>query len=110
MADGNELLPCPFCGGEAEVVRQNCGWDVECDDCGIISPAGSYEAAIKFWNSRVHPKDVQVAIGRAIPKKPYDVIECYVYREGKCPSCKSTVKNREKICRECGHRLDWSEE
>ena len=66
----SELLPCPFCGGEAFVnddptgnggkphMSGNVGlgrlWSVECDECG--ADAGFWQdrdVAIAAWNSRV---------------------------------------------------------
>ena len=65
----NELLPCPFCGGEAFVnddptgnggkphMSGNVGlgrlWSVECDECG--ADAGFWQdrdVAIAAWNTR----------------------------------------------------------
>lgn len=65
----SELLPCPFCGGEAFVnddptgnggkphMSGNVGlgrlWSVECDECG--ADAGFWQdrnVAIAAWNSR----------------------------------------------------------
>lgn len=66
----SELLPCPFCGGEAFVnddptgnggkphMNGNVGigrlWSVECDECG--ADAGFWQdrnVAIAAWNTRV---------------------------------------------------------
>lgn len=62
----DELLPCPFCGGAAELNEHeevtftgsytaNCS----CDDCDIITNAGfgntkneAAQKAIKIWNTR----------------------------------------------------------
>ena len=67
-ADGdmaeNELLPCPFCGGEAELVHWtnqlswNTNYGIQCTTCKImIDSAHSYfhtaEEAITAWNRRV---------------------------------------------------------
>lgn len=56
----NTLLPCPFCGGEAIVVKtEHCGRYIECWDCGGRTEefetdyAGSaHDKAIAAWNSR----------------------------------------------------------
>ena len=46
-----ELKPCPFCGGEAEVERygyRNQSHIVSCMDCGCRIESGDVEP---FWNS-----------------------------------------------------------
>ena len=107
-----ELLPCPFCGEEAELVRHECGFDVECTGCAIISPADSLEASIKFWNARVYPPEVRAAIERATPKKPKGYTVRGVFG---CPTCGNMIyfiggdTRKKPVCAECGQRLDWSE-
>ena len=52
-----ELLPCPFCGGEAEVldypeVKAYC---VACLECGVETLIySSKEKVIKNWNTRTN--------------------------------------------------------
>lgn len=52
-----ELRPCPFCGGEAKLVRANNSWHkVIC--CKCTGSAGSWrtvtrQEAIEAWNRRV---------------------------------------------------------
>lgn len=60
----NELKPCPFCGGEAIVVKtERCGRYVGCWDCGGRTEefetdyAGSaHDKAIAAWNRRTQPE------------------------------------------------------
>lgn len=49
-----ELLPCPFCGGEAETIGDDyMEWIVECVECCASSMAFATEAeAIAAWNAR----------------------------------------------------------
>ncbi len=55
----DELLPCPFCGGEAEVKNNHrfrgvFVW-VGCEDCHIGTETYSMDAlgmAAKLWNTR----------------------------------------------------------
>lgn len=55
MTDTPDLLPCPFCGGEAKIFRIDghalfCAYCVDCDTNG-----GHYfteEDAIAAWNRR----------------------------------------------------------
>ena len=47
-----KLLPCPFCGGEAELVGDNYHW-VLCKGClGGSHAFETAEDAIKAWNTR----------------------------------------------------------
>ena len=54
----NKLLPCPFCGGEAETQNTYAigVWEVFCIVCGAHTgyhPGGCTEAeAIEAWNTR----------------------------------------------------------
>lgn len=43
-----DLLPCPFCGGEALNVVQ---W-VECDSCGAFGPTTEPYGDLSNWNRR----------------------------------------------------------
>ena len=50
----NELKPCPFCGGEAELYQSYCGYyQIECHQCGARScTAVEKESVISNWNMR----------------------------------------------------------
>ena len=67
-----KLLPCPFCGGEAEVIFDGDGEmsavAVKCKDCGIttIHYLDDTRKAIEAWNRRVEPKE---------PKEPKERAE-----------------------------------
>lgn len=74
-ATEGELLPCPFCGGPAEVESKRCGWRVHCIKPSCYT-AGPYpddctEAeAITRWNQRTGQlvavaDDVKAALVRA---------------------------------------------
>ena len=48
-----ELLPCPFCGGEAKLVSSVESW-VECKSCGATSQFCACDSGtIEKWNKRV---------------------------------------------------------
>lgn len=60
-AEMEQLKPCPFCGGEADLcntaVQTKSGrklWSVECTECGVILDRESREDALKVWNNRVN--------------------------------------------------------
>jgi len=49
----NILLPCPFCGGEAKIIRSTriinggCNlfsWEIKCSSCGASVKCDEYEA------------------------------------------------------------------
>ena len=53
----NKLLPCPFCGGEAE--KRAFTWaniadevTIDCTICGVRTKVLKTEEAIKIWNTR----------------------------------------------------------
>jgi len=58
MSDMPELLPCPFCGGEAHIWEDpshSKAWFIGCDDddcLGTINWAESKEVIIAAWNRR----------------------------------------------------------
>lgn len=49
----DELKPCPFCGGKAEL-KQFCGWWGAqcCNGCCFARSAKTQEEAIENWNRR----------------------------------------------------------
>ena len=50
-----ELLPCPFCGGEAEIHPAYYGCYVECIDCDASTRVEGFESdAIEAWNTRTN--------------------------------------------------------
>ena len=65
-----ELLPCPFCGGEAEIEKfydSGC-WFLKCTGCfAQTNIMGTKEMAIDRWNTRTNKipvgngKDYEVA-------------------------------------------------
>ena len=68
-----ELLPCPFCGGEAEIESISdqmghltlIGYIVKCSECWCAPKPNNYEGnienAIKRWNTRAAVTDEQFA-------------------------------------------------
>ena len=50
-----ELKPCPFCGGDAEITKWHEGYFVECKKQRCGGTIGAYkteEEAIEAWNTR----------------------------------------------------------
>ena len=65
MTDMPELKPCPFCGGEAELIMHKKGkpyaWENDCDHwvscmaedcCARMGFCGTREEAVELWNRR----------------------------------------------------------
>lgn len=53
-----ELKPCPFCGGKAELIRSATSYycHVTCPNCGVFTAAFNLdETAIEAWNLRRKP-------------------------------------------------------
>lgn len=75
------LLPCPFCGGQAMCEKRNRNgheyYTVVCHTCGISTLGyASAELSIESWTRRVDDKDmggVRFELGDYFPKKPSDV-------------------------------------
>lgn len=85
MSEELTLLPCPFCGGEAELhptyflaKQEISGWFVWCgnDGCAVKPMTPDYETyieAIAVWNSRTAPK---LPPGIAIVDADGEVVDC----------------------------------
>lgn len=54
-----KLLPCPFCGGEADIFEDSeDSFCALCTDCGVETPYQiSAEEAIATWNRRTEPEN-----------------------------------------------------
>jgi len=53
------LLPCPFCGGKAEIGGDPHGdRDVHCVGCGVSMFDTCLEGAIEAWNKRVKKTEI----------------------------------------------------
>ena len=51
-----ELKPCPFCGGKAELMEVNKSCWVECCSCGAMANIRTVsQLAINKWNKRAQP-------------------------------------------------------
>lgn len=106
-----ELLPCPFCGGEAKLVKSKAkvnDYRIKCNRCYIKTGwwMGEIDELIEQWNTRVYPKEVQEAIEKQKPKKPKKDIVHY-----RCPNCDAMLNTYDtcNCCNHCGQKLDWSE-
>lgn len=83
-----ELLPCPFCGGEAEAVHEINGfWTVECVKCGALVDG------IEAWNTRYHSEFEKTVIKAWKEIKEYKERTCRVERQDELPYL---------VCSNCG--------
>ena len=69
MTEEIKLKPCPFCGGEAEIIDDAMGTISRCRRCGAengngVYGEGGYKLAAKDWNSRQIEDDLNEQIGR----------------------------------------------
>ena len=110
-----ELLPCPFCGGKAELLEDVLDAHVYCTECYARTTDTEKfvkdwkREVIRIWNTRVYPKDVQEAVERDKPKAP--IVKTSKYGKNYfCPTCDNDVSETYDCCSACGQRLDWSEE
>ena len=92
-----QLRPCPFCGGEANIYQMHfwgTTYTCECSNCGIeTKPMDTEAEAIEAWNRRAE-RTVK-------PKKgAYDLIRC---------DCGMPVSSNYDFCPKCKAKLDWSE-
>jgi hypothetical protein len=56
----SELLPCPCCGGTADIDKQRgMAYSVGCEDCGLQTPyLFGIEQAVLAWNTRTKPAQI----------------------------------------------------
>lgn len=94
----NDLKPCPFCGGEAQIEHMSC-W-VECQKCYAASvTCGEEQAAIDAWNTRVE---------RTCEFKPFkdeDWSEPNAVR-GVCSECSALMYGKDRFCPNCGAKVE----
>ncbi len=68
---GSSLLPCPFCGAEAEIMEDDIGAIVGCTECntGTYNRHATRAAAIATWNRR------PAAMPSAAPPPPQETVD-----------------------------------
>ena len=116
-----ELLPCPFCGEKAYMqISQEMETFVyyiicpHCDSAGLKS--FDKEKAVKRWNTRHYPPEVQKMIDEAKPRKL--IVSSYDKDIVFCPRCREafSLKKIRSLrpeidksgCPRCKQALDWS--
>lgn len=100
----SELLPCPFCGGDAYLADYVAWFEI-------------------YWNIRHYPPEVEKAVERMKPVVIKPILLDEYHPDGsvyliECENCKQGYKiigfefsDEIQHCRKCGqaHLLDWDE-
>lgn len=95
-----ELKPCPFCGGEAEILtaesmRGGYLFGIMCNDCCSRGDVYETEAeAIAAWNTRYHSEFEETVI------KAWKEIQNYTER-----TCEAVERDGVMRCSECDYPL-----
>lgn len=50
-------LRCPCCGGQADIAERGYNVIIICTSCGLQTPSGDMEDAVRTWNRREHADD-----------------------------------------------------
>lgn len=104
-----ELLPCPFCGGEAELLT-GALYEVQCRNC---YRAGTWlcdtEAeAIAAWNTRAERTCELICHEVELPDSLKDAdFEMYVYE---CSECGEPMFSDYNYCPNCGAHVTKSDQ
>ena len=102
-----ELLPCPFCGGEARIFHFSSAvrdevWHAVCEKpfC-TIGPDGYTEAeAIEAWNTRAE------RMCRFLPfRGPISDTDEIGDRKGVCSVCSAYMHEQYSYCPNCGAKV-----
>lgn len=100
------LLPCPFCGGEAELTEEPF-WLVKCTNCGCGTDAKLSEFdAIDAWQARSgYNKTQRIKPIKIITTSKHDTT---TYQ---CLNCGTQfIDENLHFCSNCGQALDWDDE
>lgn len=67
----NQLLPCPFCGGDAQMAESDTVYWVKCTQCESEGATNAYSAkAIAAWNRRATQPAAGEPIGKIVSFGP----------------------------------------
>lgn len=104
----SELLPCPFCGGEAEMLTaesMNGGYlfGIMCNDCRSRGDVYDTEAeAIAAWNTRAELGSGTCECIAEYAESPIDGKKIVLHR---CSACYELMRPHMRHCPNCGARV-----
>lgn len=117
---GDELKPCPFCGGEARAFRceESGTFDVQCQQCGAIPFIGSRTSerktmadVIAAWNARAAVTDEQFSMAVHDGRVWQVVRECHIRYHGGMVSEGGMEAEDWYYCDSCGEELPkWAQD
>lgn len=110
MNKENELLPCPFCGGAAEMIEiphvpRGTDYTPRCKNtscCGRLTKKWAYrETAVMMWNRRANEKQT---VGEWIDTGDFELDN--IYSGWKCSLCGHIFcGNKTNFCSNCGAKM-----
>lgn len=124
----SELLPCPFCGGEAKVIEMmEGGFSAQCTNCLTIQGVRSYERTVEKWNTRAYceaeaveekAREFIAAAGYVKERTCYDKNKSarehgatlFMWRCSNCDESYDTEMDRLNYCPNCGARVLGADE
>lgn len=114
------LLPCPFCGGEAEIfdydpeneVGFHEPYTVQCSNqcCCLGKDFRTREEAAEAWNRRAQPEQPEAVHGQWKTVEVYSTTARY-----RCTACEAEMidcidrKSKHRYCHNCGAKMDGGE-
>lgn len=114
----SELLPCPFCGGEAEILTAESmhgGYlsGIMCNDCRSRGDVYDTEAeAIEAWNTRAPMSDEdlkilldELGVSERTCHPVIAITEDGGYEYALCSECDGRIEPEDNYCPNCGARV-----
>lgn len=119
----SELLPCPFCGGEADEYEGEYGNGVYCMQCGAmvgepihlgfnIAERVSYEQAVEAWNTRADDYKQAAEYWQRMYEESFTERTCQLIADSDilhCSECGGVAEERLwaywSYCPNCGARV-----
>jgi Lar family restriction alleviation protein len=77
----DELLPCPFCGGKANLYSECSGlktieYLIACEECRILTLSYTKEnKAVEIWNKRSHSFDFPIEVFKKVMENVVSMAE-----------------------------------